>query len=464
MSTFMTSAVRGCAAALMVATFAPGTASAQLIGQDPAPPDVRRPYRGIFNVPPDSNKSHSLVFSGSLFAAYDDNIFEGLTDGRARDWRYQRSGRYAGASAGLNYAFSRSGERVSFGAQTGGQVNYYDRGDDSHTSAYYNGAVSMDARLTRSTTLSASQTAGFSPGYSFTFPALGGVDEALVDVDLPMDPDLELFRLEAVHLNSRVALTQRLSRGTSLTGGWNYRHVNFRGEELTGSRFRDYGSHSGFARLSYQRGLTQYSSLNLGYGIRVSDRNDRSGRPRVLHDIQAGIRYGRPLSISRRTSFSFSTGSAIAVREDLSNPDAGTTTTARLTGNASLVHELGRTWTARATYRRGLTFREGFDNEFFFTDSLGVDVGGLVTRRLSASAAGAWSFARLDRPGRNRQTAFSGTAQATYALARYLGLFARYVYYDYEFGEDVPLDPRLPRALERHAVRVGLTTSIPLIR
>ncbi|CAN5349197.1 hypothetical protein BH23ACI1_BH23ACI1_32120 [soil metagenome] len=463
MRKLMTRTFPGLVALLVAVVLAPQPAFAQPVAQEPAPAEERRPFRGIFARPSDPSGRHSLVFSGSLFAAYDDNVLAGLTDGRLGGWRYQRSGRYAGATAGLNYGFAHSGERVSFGARTGAQVRYYDRGDDSQTSAYYNGALNMDARLTRSTTLSASQAAGFSPGYSFIFPGLAG-DEGLVDVDLPADPDLELFRLEALHLNSRVALTQRLGRGTSLSGGWNYRQVNFRGEEQPGSRFRDYSTHAAFARLGYQRGLTQYSSLNLGYGIRVSDRRDRSGQPRMLHNVQAGINYGRPLSISRRTSFSFSTGSAIAVRENLSSPDGGRRTTARLTGNASLVHELGRTWTARATYRRGLTFREGFDNEFFFTDSLGVDVGGLVTRRLSASAAGAWSFARLDRPGRNRQTAFSGTAQATYALGRYLGLFARYFYYYYEFCDDVPLDPRLPRALERHGVRAGVTTSIPLIR
>jgi hypothetical protein len=457
------------AAVLALVAVAPGTASAQPRGQEPAPPEVRRPYRGIFNVPPDRTKSHWLTLSASVFGAYDDNVLSGITEGRVRNWVHQQSGWYGAATTGLSYAFSRSGERVSFGASSSAQVRYYDRRGDSHTAAYYTGGLNMSARLTRSTTFTASQMAAFVPGYSFLIPGFGSgldglpVEEPLVDVEMPVDPDLEVFRLESFHLSSRLALTQRLSRGTTLTGGYGYRQVNFRGEERGSGRFRDYGTHYGYARLSHQRGLTQYSTLNLGYGLRVSDRRDRSGRPRVMHNVQAGISYGRPISLSRRTSFSFATGSTIAVRDDLSNPDAGATTRARLIGNASLVHELGRTWTARATYRRGLTFREGFD-EFFFTDRLSAEVGGLASRRLALSAAAAWSFARLDRPGRNRQTAFTGTAQATYALGRFVGLFARYFYYDYVFGEDVPLDDRFPRALERHGVRVGLTTSIPLIR
>jgi hypothetical protein len=467
MSMLMTTAVRVCAAALMAAVLAPAAAFAQTVGQPPDPAEDRRPYRGIFGGPSDPSAGHSLTFEGTIFAAYDDNMLDSVTGGRARDWRYQRSGRYAGANGAAHYAASRPGERVSFGARSDALVQYSYWGDDSHTTAYYTGALNMDARLSRSTTLSASQRAAYLPGYSFFLSSWAGEEplggEALMEADVAIDPDIEVVRLESFHLNSQVALTRRLGRGTSLTGGYGYRRVDFMGDEDRGNRFSDYATHYGFARLGYQRGLTQYSTLNLGYGIRFNDRRDRSGRPRALHSIQAGVNYGRPLSISRRTSFSFSTGSAIAVREDLENRDSDPRATARLTGNASLVHELGRTWTARASYRRGLMFREGFD-EFFFTDSLGANVGGLVTRRLAFSASGAWSFARLDRPGRSRQTAFSGSARATYGLNRHLAIYARYLYYDYEFDEGVPLDARFPRALERHSVVVGMTTRVSRIR
>jgi hypothetical protein len=473
MSMLMTRAVRGCAAALMAAVLAPAPAFAQPVAQPPAPADERRPYRGIFGGPTEASQGHSLTFEAAIFAAYDDNMLDSVSGGRARDWRYQRSGRYAGATGAAHYAASRPGERVSFGARSDALVQYSRWGDDSHTAAYFIGGLNMDARLSGSTTLSAAQGAAYVPGYSFSLSSWPGDgplgqetlgEEPLMGVDVAVGPDLEVVRLESFHLNSRVALTQQLSRGTSLTGGYGFRRIDFGGDEdQSGSRFADYGTHYGFARLGYQRGLTQYATLNLGYGIRVSDRNDRSGRPRALHDVQAGIGYGRPLSISRRTTFRFSTGSAIAVREDVSLPDRNQRTTARLTGDASLVHELGRTWTARASYRRGLTFREGFD-EFFFTDSLGADVEGLVTRRLAFSAAGAWAFARLDRPGRSRQTAFSGSARATYALNRHLALYTRYLYYEYEFGEGVPLDERFPRALERHSLLVGLTTRVSRIR
>jgi hypothetical protein len=467
MRAHLKTACRVCVAVVAAAVLAPTSATAQPRTADPAPAGDRRPYRGIFNVPPDPTKSHALTLGASLFGAYDDNVLAGVTEGRVRDWRHQRSGTYGGAHGGLTYAFSRSGERLSFGAQSGAHVRYYDYGGDPHTAAYYNGGLNMTARLTRSTTLQASQGAAFRPGYSFLLGTISvdpiAGDELLAQPEIPLDPDLEVFHLEALHLTSMVTLTQRLSRHVSLLGGYHYRQVDFRGESPSDSRFSDYGTHAGLARIAYSRGLTQYATLKLGYGIRVTDRRDRSGRPRTQHDVQAGIDYGRPLSFSRRTSLSFSTGSTIAVREDLSSPESDPTVRARLTGAASLVHELGRTWTARTSYQRGLVFREGFD-DYFFRDALATGIDGLVTRRLAVSAGATWSFARQDRPGSNRQTVFSASAQATYGLGPYLGLFARYLYYEYDIGDDIPLDSRIPRALERHAVRVGLSTSIPLIR
>jgi hypothetical protein len=158
-----------------------------------------------------------------------------------------------------------------------------------------------------------------------------------------------------VAADSRVALTpaDRVV-GTSLTGGYCYRQVNFGGGSARIGRFRLLGRTPAL-RGSATSGPDAVRDVESRVRHARPRPRDRSGRPRVLHNVQAGINYGRPLSISRRTSFSFSTGSAIAVRDDLSNPDAAPATTARLTGNASLTHELGRTWTARATYRRGLT-------------------------------------------------------------------------------------------------------------
>jgi predicted porin len=91
-------------------------------------------------------------------------------------------------------------------------------------------------------------------------------------------------------------------------------------------------------------------------------------------------------------------------------------------------------------------------------------VSGLITRRLSWTTAAAWATSTLDRAGNNGHRGRSVTSQATYALNSTFALFARYIYYKYRYDEGIPLDSRLPRALDRQGVRVGLTTIVPLIR
>ncbi len=82
---------------------------------DPQPASVRRPYRGLFGGPSDSSTPQSLVVTGSVYGAYDDNVLEGLSEGQAPNSWLQQSGTYWGANAGIDYALSKPGERFSFG-------------------------------------------------------------------------------------------------------------------------------------------------------------------------------------------------------------------------------------------------------------------------------------------------------------------------------------------------------------
>jgi hypothetical protein len=178
-----------------------------------------------------------------------------------------------------------------------------------------------------------------------------------------------------------------------------------------------------------------------------------------MHHINAGVSYDRALSFSRRTRLRFSTGSAITGSERLTDEDFDPRSRFRILGNVSLIHQMGRTWTASATYRRGVVFREGFADPWF-TDGASARVEGLLTRRWAFSATGAWALSNLQRTGQTGHRAFIANAQSTYALNQYLALFARYIYYDYAFEEDVPLDPEIPRAMSRQGVRAGISTSI----
>ena len=57
-------------------------------------------------------------------------------------------------------------------------------------------------------------------------------------------------------------------------------------------------------------------------------------RPQRIHNIDAGVDYSRALSFSRRTTFSFSTGSAVLVRDKALGGFDGNRTSYQFIGNA----------------------------------------------------------------------------------------------------------------------------------
>ncbi len=117
----------------------------------------------------------------------------------------------------------------------------------------------------------------------------------------------------------------------------------------------------------------------------------------------------------------------------------------------------------RLVTHRGFRTQAGFD-ELYFTDAVVAHLGGLISRRLSFSATGSWAMSSVGDVDSKNQRDQSASAQLNYGLTRMLALYAQYNYYFYRYDESVALDNRFPRNLDRHGVRVGLTTSIPLLR
>jgi len=449
-----------CIAGLALA--APAGVSAQ--SRPSAEPDsVRRPYRGIFGGSGDPSSPQTLTFDGSVYGAYDDNVVAGVTGRKTRDPFLQQSGAYQGADAGLEYTFQKRASKYNIATAAGGMARYAHSPDSDSTTPYGHVDLQFDWHMTQSTLLSTSESTAYASRYNFSF--LPRTDQMTgQDIAYMSNPDFDLFGMPALRSTTAVILTQQLwGRNTSLSAGYLYRTVNMFEDVQVGDRYNDYRTQTGLLRFNHTRPMSAHAELQLGYGIRVSDRRSGTGEPRIMQTVNVGVNYSRALSFSRRTTLSFSTGTAILNAEHLEDGTSDSRPRFRLIGDASLVREMGRTWTAHAGYARAVRVRDGF-TELYFTDVATVDLNGLITRRLSWNSAASWARSTLDRAGNNGHRGQSVTSQLNYALNGSFALFARYIYYTYRYDEGIPLDSRLPRALDRQGVRMGLTTSVPLIR
>ena len=179
----------------------------------------------------------------------------------------------------------------------------------------------------------------------------------------------------------------------------------------------------------------------------------------------AGVNYSRALSFSRRTSLSFGTGTAIVTAQNLDDPEPAAR--ASVSGCSATWRSITR-WGARGRRRSPTTvafiFRDEFNEPFF------VDVRLGLARRVDHApprlrGARALVVCHHRPAGEQRVTPASlPRAQLRYAISRFVAAFARYVYYQYDFGEDIVIESGLPRSLDRQGVRVGLTATLPLIR
>ena len=127
----------------------------------------------------------------------------------------------------------------------------------------------------------------------------------------------------------------------------------------------------------YSHSVSRYASLRLGYAQQDTDYSFEAAPKRryTQRNYDVGVNYSRPLSLSRRTTFSFGTGSAVL--------DDGTETFFNVTGSASLSHQIGRTWEANVVYARGLGTVAGFV-EPTFADSVNANLRGTPEQQVNA--------------------------------------------------------------------------------
>ena len=182
----------------------------------------------------------------------------------------------------------------------------------------------------------------------------------------------------------------------------------------------------------------------------------------TFHDIDVGVNYNRTLSFSRRTRLSFNTGSTISAgaEQDVTDETGFGEPRFFVVGAATLVHEMGRSWTARADYSRDVSYRDGLSVPSL-RDQASAGVGGQLGRRTDLSSGVYWTTEAIGLESQNYHS-WLASAQIRTALTHNLAVYANYYYYFYDFGAEVSLPQGFVRHIDRHGVRVGLTTWVPL--
>jgi hypothetical protein len=402
-----------------------------------------RPYRGLFGSG-SSDTEQALSVAGSLGAGYDDDLAANARGGNTANGgdAAPQSGSLGSGSAALNYLLNRG--PVNLTALLGTSARYYPDAAES-TVRSTQGLLTLGTSLGERTSLSASTTVTHQPyGFALLFPTLPTTEPTPVAPDLgpiaPVGGDTSYMAWSV-----GTGLSRSLSRRSTVSASYNYRQT----DDSAKARFNSQGAGGQFA-YTIARGF----SLRLGYH---QSRSEHEGRePIVYHTIDSGVDYGRTLSLSRRTSLTFGTGSSAIEANDRFH--------FRATGNARLSHEIGRSWSASAAYARNVSVQESLQ-EPVLSDAVSVGLGGLITRRLEFRSA---AHAALGNVGvAQEDTGFDNyyaSASLSYAFTRFMNGAITYAYYRHRFGNDVVLPVGVSSAVNRRSVSASVSLWAPLFQ
>src|SRR5207245_985551 len=170
--------------------------------------------------------------------------------------------------------------------------------------------------------------------------------------------------------------------------------------------------------------LSRYAGFHAGLTARSAQYQLSDGANHLrTYDVDAGLNYDRPVSFSRRTTLRFSSGSSLI-------PQDGKTYY-RIMGNASLTHEMARTWKASLRYDRGMQFVESFSQPFF-SDAIAASVTGNPSRRADLALSGGYSTGAIGVSAQGGAFAtYTGSAHFGISVNRHVAVYSEYLFYHY---------------------------------
>jgi hypothetical protein len=387
----------------------------------------------------------------SVMAGYDDNVLDqsGTLNPASP---FLQSGAYTGFSAGVAYGW-QLGREMEFGANAGTNARYFHDSGDLLGVGHYAG-VGFASALGSRARMFANQSVTYAPSYFYSLmPGFGSLPGTTVGGgDFPVG-DEAFFVYDTV-----ASLTYTVTRRSAVEAVGSYRFSDLGASTAIPSS--DLTSYSVGGRFRY--GFTRHASMRAGYIYRRGQYGPVGrGYSTTLHDLDAGVDYHRALSLTRRTTLDFGTGSTIV---NMPTGSGAAELQYRLTGDVGLTHEMGRTWRARLAYTRGVGFSEAFLQPVF-ADAVNASLTGFLTRRIDLNtyaglATGEVGLGSVQTPFRT----WNVSSRLRYALSHVLALYAEYLYYSHNLGGAVLVPGGVPSVMDRQSAHAGVSLWLPLLR
>ena len=397
------------------------------------------PYGALFGGK-DQSVTQSLALNWSLYSGYDDTLLD-QARALAFDPRYQVSGGFAGGQAGLGYSLRQGSTQFTLDTST--MVRRYSSTGDISTPTV-NLSSGLVFGLGPRVTVHGDVGGSYASFYQF----------APFELDTGAVPSFSLAAVSAqsIVVSSGGGISANLTQRISLVAdvAWqDARFVSAEAGRVTSRR----------ASFRLQEKLTRDLGWHAGYGYREGIFNSipTAGAGAIVHDLDIGLDYAHALSVSRRTSITFGSGSSIT------EPQAGVKRYS-VSGHATLSKDIGRTWSSSVSYARGTQMIQGF-SDVVLSDSVNGTLGGLLLPRLQLSVGAGYSVGEfVVDPTAPRYGTETANGRLGLAISQSVMLTAEYVYYRYNVppGAFAVPDAVAPR-MARQSIIVGVNGRVPFL-
>jgi hypothetical protein len=237
------------------------------------------------------------------------------------------------------------------------------------------------------------------------------------------------------------------------------------------TRTRTTQSHDVHDRREGSRAVVTKCGLSAEYKYRTGEFG--IGGLTKEHRLTLGAEYSRALTVSRRATFHLNISPATlelpeSVLDRIAPPVSDTNAAAeqvativdrhvyRLQTDAAVEYPFRRNWRLSGNYRRGVEYLAVL-TEPVFSNGAGLQLTGVITRRVDVSAAAAHASGEsaINRNGQHLDTS-NAEVRFRFALKRSVAFYSEYQYYYFDWHGQTGLVSSLSGIFEQHRIRVGL--------